>query len=95
MGIGMPRVRNWGKEAQEAQLRIAMERGRVTYKVRGDRLLLAPHANGITLPFQEVARLQHVGRGRWHALSLWDDRKLARGVSVCDVVRATIQEVWH
>lgn len=52
--------------------------------------------NGVPLPFTEaVAALIRKGRGRWEARSLWDDRVRATGVSHQDVIRATIEAVWH
>lgn len=71
MALGLARVRNWGREAQEGALALALARGRLTYQVRS------------------------AGRGRWEARSLWDDRVRATGVSHQDVIRATIEAVWH
>lgn len=100
MGIGMPRARNWGKEAQASALAIAMERGKVDYQVRNTRrgptLWLAASANGVTLPFTDCcANLVHARRLRWEARHPFDDRLLAVGCSERDVVRATILAVWH
>ncbi len=102
MGIGVPRPRNWGVESQNAALAILMLRRKVTYKVEHDKqqhlvLKLAAHdeEKGITLPFEDAAELVNVERGRWKAFSLWDGRELASGISQRDVVRATIDAVWH
>lgn len=100
MGLGMSRARNWGKDAQASTLSIALQRGRVAYQVRttkrGKTLWLAPSANGLTLPFTDCcANLVHAGRQRWEARHPFDDRLLAVGCSERDVVRATIQSVWH
>lgn len=95
MALGTSRTRNWGKEAQQSALRIAMFRGKVDYQIRGGCLFLAGSNGQITLPFNEsCARLVHVRRGRWEARSHWDDRKLASGVSERDVIRATINAIW-
>lgn len=59
MALGLARVRNWGREAQEGALALALARGRLTYQVRS------------------------AGRVR------------ATGVSHRDVIRATIEAVWH
>lgn len=104
MALGLARVRNWGREAQEGALALVLARSRLAYRVRPagrgrarrERLFLAASFNGVTLPFTEaVADLGHKGRGRWEAQSLWDARVLATGVSRRDVIRATIQTVWH
>lgn len=34
MALGLARVRNWGREAQEGALALALARGRLTYQVR-------------------------------------------------------------
>ena len=78
----------------EALNTLLLER-QVAYSIRGDRLLLAASNQRFTLPFEEVARLVNVQRGRWEALSLWDDHVVATGVSQRDVVRATIFATWH
>lgn len=102
MSLGNSRPRNWGREAQLAGLAIAMKRGRVAYQIRQEGrgacrrpvLYLAPSHAGITLPFTDsVADLVHVARGKWEALHRFDGRVLARGVSVADVVRATIESL--
>lgn len=99
MSRGSSRPRNWGREAQASALAIAMLRGRVAYQIRQEGrgacrrpvLYLAPSHAGTTLPFTDsVADLVHVGRGRWEAPHRVDGRTLARGVSIADVVRATI-----
>ncbi len=95
MSLGMPRTRNWGKDAQQVALAIALEKNRVAYKIRGDKLMLAASANGITLPFDAVATLINTRRGRWEARHLFSDRLLATGVSQRDVIRATILAVWQ
>jgi len=96
MALGNSRPRNWGKEAQEGALRLACLRGKVAYQVRKDALFLAASANGLTLPFVEsVAMLENDRRGHWVARNLFDDRVIATGVSQRDVIRATIDAVWH
>lgn len=96
MALGSNYTRNWGKEAQEAALRLIMKRRAVAYEVRNGLLFLAPSRNGTTLPFNtSVASLVNVRRGQWEAQSLWDGRVIARGVSERDVIRATIATVWH
>ena len=95
MSIGMPRTRNWGKDAQQVALAIALEKSRVAYRISGDKLMLAGSANGLTLPFETVATLTNIRRGRWEARSQFDDRLFATGISQRDVIRATIQTVWN
>lgn len=100
MALGMSRTRNWGKDAQASALIIAMERGKVAYQVQNAKrkktLWLAASANGVTLPFIECcANLVHARRLRWEARHPFDDRLLAVGCSERDVVRATIQSIWH
>lgn len=104
MALGLARVRNWGREAQEGALALALARGRLTYQVRSagrgaaldERLFPVASFNGVPLPFTEaVAARIHKGRGRREAQSLWDDRVRATGVSHQDVIRATIEAVWH
>ena len=95
MGLGMPRVRNYGKDAQQVALALTLEQKRVAFKVRGDNLLLAGSAHGQTLPFETVATLVNTRRGRWEARHIFDDRRLAVGVSQRDVIRATIGAIWH
>lgn len=79
-------------------------RGRLTYQVRSagrgaaldERLFPVASFNRVPLPFTEaVAALIHKGRGRWEGQSLWDGRVRATGVSHQDVIRATIEAVWH
>lgn len=94
MSLGMPRARNWGKDAQQVALAIALKENHVAYRIRGENLLLAGSANGITLPFETVAKLANTRRGQWQARHLFDDRLLATGVSQRDVIRATIQAAW-
>ena len=95
MSLGMPGARNWGKDAQQVALSIALEANRVAYLISGDKLMLAGSANGTTLPFETVATLANTRRGRWESRHPFDDRLLATGVSQRDVVRATIGAVWH
>lgn len=104
MALGLARVRNWGREAQEGALALALARGRLTYQVRSagrgaaldERLFPVASFNRVPLPFTEaVAALIHKGRGRWEGQSLWDGRVRATGVSHRDVIRATIEAVWH
>lgn len=96
MALGTSRPRNWGKESQQIALEILMEHRNVAFKVKRGVLFLAPSRNGVTLPFVEsVASLLNTRRGRWEARHPFDDRVLATGVSERDVVRATIQAVWH
>lgn len=100
MTLGLSRTRNWGKDAQASALAIALAHGRVAFQVRaargGKALYLSASANGITLPFNDrCAQLVQVRRRRWEARHPFDDRVLAVGCSVRDVVRATIQAVWH
>lgn len=93
--LGTSRPRNYGLEDQQIALAITLKQHSVAYDVRGGDLWLAGHRGEITLPFEHVASLANVSRGRWEARSLWDGRVLAEGVSQRDVVRATIQEVWN
>lgn len=107
MALGTNRTRNWGKEAQECALALLLKRARVAYDVRPVRtpqgndkrlfLWLTPSHNGLTLPFYQgsCADLVNVRRGRWEARHPFDGRVVATGCSLCDVVRATIQAVWH
>lgn len=104
MALGTNRTRNWGKEAQECALALLLKRARVAYKVASagtgarlrEVLFLAPSHNGVTLPFIDApAELFHVRRGRWEARHPFDGRVLATGISLRDVVRATIQVVWQ
>lgn len=100
MTLGVSRPRNYGKELQQALLAIACLRGKVAYKVQTRHgrmeLRLAPSAGGLTLPFNySVATLLHPRRGRWEARHPFDDRLLATGISQRDVIRATINAVWH
>lgn len=107
MALGTSRTRNWGKEAQAGALAILLQRAKVAYKVcplrpvspgqRRVSLWLTPSHNGLTLPFYggSCAELVTVRRDRWEARHLWDGRVLASGCSLMDVVRATIQQVWH
>lgn len=61
-----------------------------------ERLFPVASFNGVPLPFTEaVAARIHKGRGRREAQSLWDGRVRATGVSHQDVIRATIEAVWH
>lgn len=95
MALGTTRTRNWGKEAQQSALRMAMLRGKVAYQIRRGCLFLAASSGGITLPFNSsCAHLVNARRGRWEARSHWDDRLLASGTSQRDVVRATINALW-
>ena len=100
MTLGTSRPRNWGKESQQIALDMLIKRRRVAYRTQsaGDHLTLwlTPSHGGITLPYTEsVADLVNVRRGRWEARHPFDGRLLATGISLRDVVRATIQEVWH
>lgn len=104
MGIGMPRARNWGKDAQQSALAILLESKKVAHKVanvgtgprKHEMLFLAGSHGGLTLPFTDgVADLVHACRGRWEARHPFDGRLLAYGVSKRDVIRATIKAVWH
>ena len=74
MALGLARVRNWGREAQEGALALALARGRLTYQVRSagrgaaldERLFPVASFNWVPLPFTEaVAALIHKGRCRW------------------------------
>jgi hypothetical protein len=102
MSLGSSRPRNWGREAQASALALTILRGRVAYQIRQEGrgacrrpvLYLAPSHDGVTLPFTDsVADLVHVTRGRWEAHHRVDGRTLARGVSITDVVRATIEAI--
>jgi hypothetical protein len=94
MALGTNRTRNWGRDAQEIALSIAMRKYRVGYEIRHGLLFLAGSNGRITLPFnQSCASLVHVRRGRWEAHHPFDGRLLASGISERDVVRATIQAV--
>lgn len=94
MTLGNPRPRNWGAEAQEAALALALKHHHVAYKLQDDLLFLAPSKNGTTLPFVEsCASLVNIRRGCWEARHLFDDHVLATGVSKRDVIRATVQAV--
>ncbi len=102
MAFGNSRPRNWGKESQQAALELAMLRQSVAWRATPTRaarrlaLWLTPSRDGVTLPFREVAAdLFNVRRGRWEARHPFDGRLLAVGVSERDVIRATIQTVWH
>lgn len=72
-----------------------MKSRRVAFKIRGTDLQLAPSAHGLTLPFETVAKLDHIRRGKWVSLSLWDEKVIASGISQRDVIRATIEAVWQ
>ncbi len=91
----MSRTRNWGKDAQQVALTIALEKNKVAYRISGDKLMLAGSARGMSLPFETVATLTNTRRGRWESRHPFDDRLVATGVSQRDVVRATIQAMWH
>lgn len=103
MALGLARVRNWGREAQEGALALALARppylpGAVRWPGAAfdERLFPVASFNRVPLPFTEaVAALIHKGRGRWEGQSLWDGRVRATGVSHQDVIRATIEAVWH
>lgn len=104
MALGTRHVRNWGREAQQIALDLLLRREGVAYRLQPLKrfarqrfaLFLAPSRGGITLPFTEsVADLVHVRRGRWEAWHPMDGRVLASGISVRDVVRATIKVVWQ
>ncbi len=104
MGIGVKRTRNWGKDAQEVSLALILESRNVAYKTafagtgqrRREVLFLTGSKNGVALPFLDgVADLIHVRRGRWEARHPFDGRLLATGISHRDVIRATIQAIWH
>lgn len=106
MALGLSRPRNWGKEAQQSALEIALLRRHVAFRTTklrpladGTRRLLlwlTPSRNGLTLPFTEsCAELENIGRGRWQARHPVDGRLLAKGISERDVIRATIDVVWR
>lgn len=106
MTLGMSRPRNWGKDSQQAALEIALLRRHVAFRTsklrpRADgtrrlALWLAPSRDGLTLPFAETcAELENVRRGLWEARHPFDGRLLAKGISERDVIRATIEAVWH
>lgn len=107
MALGTSRTRNWGKETQEAALACLLERVHVAYQVRPVKqpagtaktlsLWLTPSRDGLTLPYCQgtCANLVNTRRGHWEAHHPFDGRVLAKGISLRDVVRATIQAVWH
>lgn len=105
MTLGTSRPRNWGKDSQMVALALVLKCKRVAFDLRTTRALdgrrrqalwLTPSHNGVTLPFvQSFADIVHVKRGVWTATHPWDGRVLARGVSERDVVRATIEAIWH
>lgn len=99
MALGTNRTRNWGKEAQQAALSLAMQHRKVAYKVEHAKtgevfLMLAASHNGLP-SFATVASLHHACRERWEARNPFNDRALATGISERDVIRKTIQAVWQ
>ena len=106
MALGNGRPRNWGKDFQQIALTSILKKRNVAYQTRPVRtsrkekmldLWLTPSRNGLTLPFYlgSCATLTNTRRGRWEATHPVDGRILATGISLRDVVRATIQEVWN
>lgn len=100
MALGNSKPRNWGKNDQEIALWSIMKRRKVAYKIVNKNnvitLFLTPSNGDITLPFTDsVATLVNERRGLWIARHQFDDRILARGISQRDVIRATIEQVWH
>lgn len=106
MALGMSRARNWGVDQQRIALSLAVARKGVAYRVTPCRtahgelrrcvLWLTPSKGGITLPFVEsTAVLCNIRHGRWEARAEFDGRVLAKGISERDVIRATIEAVWH
>lgn len=98
MTLGLSRPRNYGREAQQSRLAIAMQRGRVAYQVRCRRgvktLSLAGSDGTYTLPFEGVAELANTRRGHWEARHVFDGRLLASGISETDVIARTIEVAW-
>lgn len=105
MALGTNKARNWGKDAQLAALNLALHSRKVAYRtlpmksndgMKRKALWLTPSAKGVTLPFTEsAADLVNIDRGRWEARHPFDGRVMAKGVSERDVIRATIEKVWH
>jgi len=57
-------------------------------------LWLTPSKDGLTLPFSDsCADLVNTRRGHWKARHPFSGRVLATGISLRDVIRATIQDV--
>lgn len=103
MASGSNRPRNWSKEDQQRALELVMKTKRVAYKVVEHRaadgqrlraLWLAASHNGVTMPYAEsTADLVNVSRGEWEARHPFTGVVLAKGVSMIDVIRATINNV--
>ncbi len=103
MSLGSSRPRNWGREAQASALALVMKARNVVFEIRTEGkgswrhkvLYLAASKGGTTLPFTSVATLANVKRGQRQARHHYDGRLLATGVSLRDVVRATIEAAWR
>lgn len=106
MALCAKRPRNWGKSEQQSALEAALKSNRVAYKVvdkvttnnnqKQKTLWLAGSHKGVTLPFTEsVADLVNVSRGQWEARHPFTGVVLAKGISLKDVIRATINNVWR
>lgn len=108
MALGTNKARNWGREAQQIALALVMASKHVAYRVttrnlphlvatgRQHELWLTPSRGGLTLPFTEtVATLVHVRRGLWRAESTRTGAVLGTGISITDVIRNTIEQVWQ
>jgi hypothetical protein len=94
MGIGIKNVRNWGKDDQLCALRMVLEEKQLAYKVINNKLFITNSHNGLTLPFNtSIAELSNTRRGFWEAFSPFYGHRLATGVSLRDVIRATIQSI--
>jgi hypothetical protein len=104
MTLGLSRPRNGGIEWQNSFLAIELHRHQLAYRITPGtgihkaqrKLLWLTGSNGeLTLPFvQSYCILEHIERGRWHAVSEWDGRVMAHGCSITDVVGKVIRATY-
>lgn len=104
MALGSSRPRNWGVDAQQAALSVALARLGLSCYVQPVKhagaekrlsLWVAPARRPRSMPFTEsCCVLVNVRRGRWEAQHNFDGRVLATGISERDVVRAVIEALF-
>ena len=105
MTLGTSRPHNGGRDWQLSYLALELAKNQLAYKVTPvagpskayRRLLWLTPSNGhLTLPFvQSYCYLEHIDRGRWHAVSEWDGNVMARGCSVTDVIGKVIRATYN